>query len=407
MKKVLFNPDFFLLWVGRLISQIGDKFYSIALAWWILQKTNSPVIMGLLMVASALPGVLLAPLAGAWIDRWYRKPVIIIADVIRGLAVIAVAVLAILNMLEVWHVFAVAVVISLGAAFYDPTVQAIVPQIVPEEDLPKANSFNQLIGGISMVLGPVFGALAVSFLGFTTVFLVNGLSYLVSAGCGSIMKIPLVMRVAVTKSAWDDIRAGMGFLARQKQTLIVIGIIGIVHFFYGGLIVALPFLARETAGNGVRNLGYFETFLGLGLLLGSIYHGMMKNKGTLGNRYLFRFVMGLGSCLLMIGLVKSLRVGTPIPYLVVMASIGVCVAQAAIYWQTILQTNTPDEMAGRVFSTAAMMGNISLPLAFGLFGIGLKVSSVRVLLAFSGAVLVIVTIILQANYRRISINNHN
>jgi MFS transporter, DHA3 family, macrolide efflux protein len=405
MKNVLFNPDFFLLWVGRLISQIGDKFYSIALAWWILQKTNSPVIMGLLMVASALPGVLLAPLAGAWIDRWYRKPVIIIADVIRGLVVIVVAVLAILNILEVWHVFAVAVVISLGAAFYDPTVQAIVPQIVPEEELPKANSFNQFNGGISTVMGPVLGAVAVSFLGFATVFVINGLSYLVSAACGWFMDIPVTGRSdVVNNSAWSDVRAGMSFLVKQRHILIVIGIIGLVHFFYGSLLVSLPFLARELTGNGLRNLGYCQTLLGLGLVLGSIYHGL-SNKKNMPDLHLFRFVSGLGGCLLLIGLLKFMFVRSPIAYLIIMAFIGIAVANASIDWQTILQTNTPNDMAGRVFGIASMMGNVSLPVAFGLFGILLNISSVRFLLTLSGALLVIATIILQADYWWISSNS--
>jgi MFS transporter, DHA3 family, macrolide efflux protein len=389
-----------MLWIGRLVSQIGDKFYAIALAWWVLQKTNSPIAMGLLMVASALPGLLIAPLAGALIDRWNRKPVIIIADIVRGVFVIAIVGLSVMNLLEVWHVFFVAVIISLGSSFYDPTVQAVIPQIVSKEQLPKANSLSQIIGGISTVLGPMLGAVAVSFLGFTTVFLLNGLSYLVSAFCGWLMTIPTATkRSMANRIAWDDIKAGIDFLVRQKRIMIIIGVIGTAHFFIGSLMVSLPFLAKELAGNGVQNLGYLQTMMGLGLILGSLYISL-KRKNGIRDSYLFLFMIGIGICYLLIGVFKMMTIVALIPYLILMMLIGIAIANASIYWQSLLQTNTPNEMAGRIFSISTMMGNLSLPLAFGLFGVLLKFCPMKSLLIFSGIALVITSSALLVSYRQ-------
>ncbi len=401
MKNVLINRNFILLWIGRLVSQVGDKFYGIALAWWVLQKTKSPVIMGMLMVTSALPGLLIAPLAGAYIDRWYRKPVIIVADVIRGLFVLTIAFLSVMYRLEVWHVFVTAAIISLGSIFYDPTIQAILPQIVSKEQLPKANSYSQIIGGVSTVLGPVLGAVSVSLFSYAVVFSFNGLSYLVSAACAGFMIIPSICSTEATsrikRKTWDDLQEGIRFLFCQRSILIIIIVIGLTHFFLGGLLVSLPFLAGELAGKGVQNLGYLETMIGLGLILGSLYTGL-KAKTTLKDSYLFLFILILGIGNLFIGLLKGLNVATLAPYLLLMMMVGAGVANASIYWQSILQVKTPGILSGRIFSISTMMGNLSLPLAYGLFGFWLKSNSLMILMSISGASLIILSVVLFTGY---------
>lgn len=107
--KVFINKNFLALWFGKVISQLGDKFYAIALAWWVLQKTNSPGIMGFFLLISVLPGLIFGFFAGA--------------------------------------------AISFVTAFFDPAIQAIIPQVVPKERLNEANSMSQMVNGICTVLG--------------------------------------------------------------------------------------------------------------------------------------------------------------------------------------------------------------------------------------------------------------
>lgn len=403
MKNVLINRNFILLWIGRLVSQVGDKFYGIALAWWVLQKTQSPVIMGMLMVTSALPGLLIAPWAGVYIDRWYRKPVIIVADVTRGLFVLAVAILSMLHRLEVWHVFVAAAIISLGSIFYDPTIQAILPQIVSKEQLPKANSYSQIIGGVSTVLGPVLGAVSVSLFSYAVVFSFNGISYFASAFCAGFMMIPSICSTEVAsrkkRKTWDDLQEGIRFLLGQRSIFIIIILIGLAHLFFGGLLVSLPFLAGALEGKGVQNLGCLETMMGVGLILGSLYTGL-KAKTTLKDWHLFLFILILGIGNFFIGVLKGLNVCTLTPYLLLMMMVGAAMANASIYWQSILQMKTPGGMRGRIFSISTMVGNLSLPLAYGLFGFWLQSISLMILMSISGVCLMIWSIILFAGYSK-------
>lgn len=230
--KVFINKNFLSLWIGKVISQLGDKFYAIALAWWILQKTNSPRIMGFFLLISVLPGLIFGFFAGAVVDRWNRKNVIIITDIIKGLLVIVVVYLSIFKLLQVWHVFIIGAAISFVTAFFDPAIQAIIPQIVTKEKLNEANSMSQMVNGICTVLGPMFGAVAIDWFGLTYVFLFNGISYFLSAIFESMITLKSNNNY-ITNTIWIDMKEGILFLKNKQQILRVIVIIAIAHFFLG------------------------------------------------------------------------------------------------------------------------------------------------------------------------------
>lgn len=387
--KVFINKDFLSLWLGKVISQLGDKFYAIALAWWILQKTNSPGIMGFFLLTSVLPGLIFGFFAGAIVDRWNRKNVIIITDIMRGLLVIVVVCLSIFKLLQVWHVFIIGAAISLATAFFDPAIQAIIPQIVAKERLNEANSMSQMVNGICTVFGPMFGAVAISWFGLTYVFLFNGISYLISAIFESMITLKLNQSSNdVVNTIWVDMKEGILFLKSKQEILRVIVIIAIAHFFLGSLMVLLPFLANNLNGNGVQNLGYLQTVLGLGLLLGSIYIRKKKND-TISEYNLINLIMFVGICFLGISIGQFFMIKTIMLYMIALVLIGGSVACAVVFWQLLIQLNTPDNMTGRVFSVSTLVGNASLPIAYGIFGILLTYISIAKLMFFCGACLIL------------------
>lgn len=114
----MINKNFTCFWFGKIVSQFGDKFYSIAIAWWILQKTNSPMIMGFFLFTAAFPSIILGFFAGALADRWKQKNMLIVTDAIRGGLVLIIAFLAMDNALEVWHVFVIAFCLSIVTSFF-------------------------------------------------------------------------------------------------------------------------------------------------------------------------------------------------------------------------------------------------------------------------------------------------
>ncbi len=385
----MINRNFALLWLGQIISQLGDKFYAIALAWWILQKTNSPSIMGSFLLASALPGLILGFFAGAMTDRWKRQTMLVVTDIIRGCLVLGISYLSMTGVLEIWHVYLVGISLSLATAFFDPAMQAIIPEIVEKNNLTKANGMSQMVGGICTVTGPLLGAIAVSSLGLTWVFLANGISYFISALLAFFMKTGSHCKIPDEKaSIWKEILEGVKFVKNQRRIALILVVIALVHFFFGSLSVSLPFLANGLDGSGVNNLGYLEMMLGVGLFAQSAFMSL-KRKTLVNERALLLFIMILGLCFMTISISQFLKIETVYAYMPITMIIGACVAGAFVFWQTLLQTYTPSTMTGRVFSLSTLIGNASLPVAYGVFGVLLNRSSIYSLTTACGACLIV------------------
>ncbi len=381
----MINRNFTFLWAGKIISQLGDKFYALALAWWILQKTDSPAVMGLFLLVSVLPGLLFGFFAGALADRLKRKNLIIVSDIVRGALVFAISYLSMVGIIEVWHVFLTGSCLSLTAAFFDPAMQSIIPEIVEKEDLTKANGISQTVDGVCTVAGPLLGAVAISALGMTWVFFANSVSFFVSAFLAFFIKTNRACSSSAEKTnILSEVREGFSFIRGQSRITLVLQVIAIAHLFVGGLTVSLPFLARALEGSGVNNLGYLEMTLGAGLFAGAAFMSV-KKKANINERILVSLMMALGFCFIIISVSQLLKVEAVYAYMPIMIIIGACISCASVFWISLLQRYTPGNMTGRVFSVSTLIGNTSLPVAYGIFGILLNHSSILNLMAVCGA----------------------
>ena len=390
----MINKNFSYLWLGSIISQLGDEFYAIALAWWILQKTNSTAMMGLFLFVTVLPGVLLGLITGVITDRYNRKRIIIITNIVCGGLVFIIAYLSMMNMLEVWHVYLIGFGLSVATAFFDPAYKAITPDIVAKEYLVKANGLNGAINGVCTVVGPLLGAFTVSKYGITAVFLVNGISYIIAALLTGFIRWVRSYETSSDKNSFiSEIREGLHFINSRINIRIILIIIGIGHFFLGSLSVALPFIANKLKGDGVSNLGMLQMLLGVGFILGSILVGSKKKISFLMST-LNRLLIGIGVCFVMISVLQHYKIQFIAWYLPFLVVIGILISSASVYWQSMLQLNTPSHMTGRVFSVSTLIGNTTLPIAYGIFGLLLEISSISVVMIGCGNCLLLFSAIL-------------
>ena len=143
-KPKLWNKNFFLLWQGQLVSMLGDAIYIMALNFWILDRTGSTAMMGLLSALTMLPRVLVGPFAGVFVDRLDRKKIIVFTDFIMGIFVTFVCIAAFRGFIQVWMVFVVGIIDGLCATFFDPAASSVKPDIVPEDKLMNVNSVTSL-----------------------------------------------------------------------------------------------------------------------------------------------------------------------------------------------------------------------------------------------------------------------
>jgi MFS transporter, DHA3 family, macrolide efflux protein len=270
LENKLWNKNFFLLWQGQLVSVLGDVLYIMALNFWILEITGSTSIMGLLSAMTMAPRIILGPFAGVFVDRWDRKKVIVLTDLIRGIVVTLVGIAGVMGFIQVWMVFIVGIVSGLCSSFFNPAIISSRPDIVPEDKLMKANSVTSLAqSGMDMIGNAVGGVLYV-LIGAPYMFLFNGFSYLFSAFTEIFIKIPKVKREAKEITFKEDFKIGFNYLKDFKVLRNLFLSCSFINFFgNGGFILLIPYFT-EMSFLGEEKYGVAMMVLALGTMSGSI-----------------------------------------------------------------------------------------------------------------------------------------
>jgi MFS family permease len=392
------NKNLGLLLSGQLVSQIGDKFHMLAVAFLVLKTTGSPAKMGIVLFCSVFPGMLLGFISGAFLDRYSRKAIIVGADVVRGLVVAVICLLFYLETLSFPVLLAAQVLISTCTAFFDPAIPTIIPQLVEREQLPRANSQTQFVSGISTIIGPVLGGLTVAWAGYLPVFIINAGSYLFSAGFESLIRLPAFERPASGQTKIvDDIVEGCRYVYRRSSLVIILVMVGVIHFFVGSIEAVVPVLATNLNGGGAENIGLIQTCFGLGTVLAALFISL-RNIRAGEALILFSSVFCIGLSLLVISGMHLFGIRIVIPFLFVFLAVGGLIIFAGTSFRSMIQKEVDDRMMGRVFGFVSSVGNISIPLAMLICGILMEYVSHSIILAASGLILLPLSIVCYHKY---------
>jgi MFS family permease len=314
------------------------------------------------------------------------------------LIVAVVGILFYLEALSFPVLLAAQVLISACTAFFDPAIPTIIPQIVAREQLPRANSQSQFVSGIATIVGPVLGGLTVAWAGYLPVFIINAGSYLFSAGFESFIRLPAVERPASghTKIV-DDIVEGCRYVYRRSSLVIILVMVGVIHFFVGSIGAVVPVLATNLNGGGAENIGLIQTCIGLGTVLAALFISL-RNIKTREALILFGSVFFIGLSLLAISGMYLSGIRIVIPFLFVFLSIGGLIIFAGTSFRSMIQKEVDERMMGRVFGFVSSVGNISIPLAMLTCGILMEYVSHSIILAASGFTLLPLSIISYRKY---------
>ena len=357
--------SFAFLWTGQTVSRLGDSLYRIALAWWVLEKTGSAAAMGTVLIFSFLPMLLFLLIGGIAVDRLPRGRVMLASDVLRGAIVAFVAALAFAQTLEIWHVYAASMLFGFVDAFFQPAYTAIVPEIVPADALPSANSLTNLSRQITGVAGPMLGAAIVALGGTPAAFALDAVSFFVSAAC----LLPIIgllgMRTAEVKSssALNDLREGLATVFGSPWLWLTIAIFALANVAMDGPVaVSLPFLVKDALHADVDALGLLYSSSSLGAIAGAVWLGRFQR---IRRRGLVMYGAGVVSA------IAVLLAGLPIPIAaicVVFFFEGWSVATFGLVWTNTLQELVPGDRLGRVSSIDMLGSYVLLPIGYGMTG---------------------------------------
>ncbi len=357
--------NFAFLWSGQTISRLGDHLYRIALAWWVLEKTGSAAAMGTVLIFSSVPMLIFLLVGGVTVDRFPRVRVMLLSDILRGLLSGVVTLLAFSNTLEIWHIYVVSILFGFVSAFFQPAYIAIIPDVVPSEGRPSANSLTALSGQLTGIAGPAIGAAIVAIGGTASAFALDAISFFISGLCLlPILRLSLAnTEPRVHTHPLDDFREGWRTLISMPWLWITISIAAFGNLTQSGPYqVGLPFLVKTNLGNDVRILGWLFSAASIGSVVAALWLGRatkLRHRGLIS--YIGLAIWGLA--LLILGLPLGL------PFLlatnfVMMASLNVF----NLIWTNTLQEMVPPDMLGRISSIDFLGSFVLLPVGYGLAG---------------------------------------
>lgn len=387
----IINKDFTLLLAGQLVSQVGDKFHMIALSFWVLKTTGSSGKMGMVLAASLLPSLILGFFSGTFIDRYPRKIIIVGTDLLRGIVLGCFAVLFMAGRMDFYLILTLQVILSVNAAFFDPSIPSVIPQIVDEDQLTRANALYQFVNGFALVGGAMLGGIVVTGFGYFWVFFLNAASFLLSALFESFIVIPPIRKEKKNSLAFD-MKAGYQYLFENQFIMVLLFMVMVIHFFVGSIEVFMPVIADRMFKDGPRTLGFFQAAFGSGTivmaLILSITSGLSKEKVALFASTFFIGGVFVASFFIQ-GSATILQGG----FILCLFFMGCALILASVSFKSLLQKNMDNRYAGRIFAIAGSLGNVATPGAMILYGLLLDQFDFHGLLLFTGLLLMFTSLL--------------
>lgn len=370
---------------SQSVSMFGSMLVQYAIVWHITLTTESGAMLTIATLVSFLPQIVISLFAGVWADRYPRKILIIGADVLTAASTLVLAVSFFLGYRELWLIFFVAGIRSVGAGIQAPAVNALLPQIVPMERLMRVNSINSTIQPIIMIVSPILSGAMLSFSRLEYLFFIDVVTAAIAVGLLLVLNAPPSPRVTSgpKKGYLDDLVAGLVYIRRNGPVKRLFVFFAFVFFLVTPVIFLSPLLVARSFGDEVWRLTANEiTFFG-----GSIVGGLIMTAwGGFKNR--FR-TLGL-ACVIWALLFAGLGLAQGfVLYLAIMTLAGLPMPFWSASATTLLQELTEPDLQGRVFGVQQLIMSSVMPIGMLVFGPIADIVTIEMLLVISSALMAI------------------
>jgi MFS family permease len=364
----LAHRDYRLLVGGMTVSLLGDGLFLVALAWQVYSLSNTPTAMATVGIAMTIPTVTCLLIGGAVSDRYDRRLVMLVADVVRGSLLAGLAALAVTGSLRLWHLLVAVVFYGAATAFFNPASDALVPQLLPEDALAQANSLDQLIRPLALRLaGPAVGGVLVGAIGAGWAFGLDAGSFAVSIGALVLMSArPVVSGGSAPSEAGrvsGEIRAGLRYVRSHAWLWATLVSAAIAYLlFMGPTEVLLPFIVKNKLADGATDLGLIFAAGGLGSLACALAVGQL---GLPRRSLTFMYLVWTVATLAVAGYGLA---GGLFGLMVASVLFNTMETAGTIAWATVKQRHVPAGLLGRVSSLDWLISIGLLPLSYALCG---------------------------------------
>jgi MFS transporter, DHA3 family, macrolide efflux protein len=359
---------FFTIWIGQAISLLGSQLVQFALIWFITEETGSATALAGATMVAMLPQVFLSPFIGALVDRWNRKQIMLIADAVIALATLVMAALFALEIIQLWHIYVLLFVRSIGGSFHRPAMTSSTSLMVPKEHLTRIQGINQTLnGGLNIVSAPL-GALLIEILPTQSVLAIDVVTAAVAIGTLFFIAVPQPERapqeIAEKPSMLREMKAGFDYVWNWRGLLYIAGFATLLNFIMAPAFSLMPLLIKDHFGGGAMQLGWANSAFGVGVILGGVFLGIW---GGFKRRILTAIIgiTGIGIGALLMGIAPE-----NLLFFVLIANLVVGFAQPIANGAlgAILQATVDPAMQGRIFTLLGSVATAMMPVGLAIAG---------------------------------------
>ncbi len=360
---------FFPFWIGQALSLFGSMLVQFALVWWLTKETGSATILATATAFAILPEIFISPFAGAVVDRFNRKKLIILSDASIAMAIVVLAVLFYFDLVEVWHIYLIMFLRAVGGAFHYPAEQSSISLMVPEKHLAKIAGLNQALKGAINIIAPPLGALLLETVNVQGALLVDIITAAFAIIVLFFIKIPQPKKskdqeLVTFNSLLADIKAGFLYILRWKGLVALLGLAMIIKIALSPAFSLFPLLVNKHFLGNAAQFGLVESFSGIGVVLGGILLSLWGGfKKKIHSIWLGIVLMGIS--FLWIGILQPDQFRILLPATLML---GFMIPIVDGPFMAILQSKVAPDFQGRVFTMAGSLLWLTTPIGLWIAG---------------------------------------
>jgi DHA3 family macrolide efflux protein-like MFS transporter len=375
--------------VGQTISTFGSFLVQYAIMWHLTLTTKSGLVLALAAIFGFLPQAIVSIFAGVWADRVNRKIMILVSDSVIALSTLVLALFMLSGVDDLWLIFLVMAVRSIGAGVQMPAISALVPQIVPTDKLLTVNGINSSISSSLQLLAPVAAAAVYSTMSLSAILFIDVVTAVIGLSLLATIAVPTLARAASDEkpSYFADLKDGLNYIFSNQLVRWVMAIFAIVFLLIVAPSNLSPLMLVRTFGSDVWMLTVLELSFGIGMLIGGALIAVFAKK-------IDRIGMIIGSSILFGVLAAAMGFTTNlIVFFALFFVVGIAVPAFSTSAMTLLQETVEPERQGRVFGFVGIVIAVAMPLGMAVLGPLADIVSVELLLIITGLATVVVAIV--------------
>ena len=368
MKRKLWNKDFILLLQGNAVSTMGDLMYSVAIGYWVYEQTGSSGLMGVMSAISMFVTMILSPFSGSIVDKCNRKWVLVGMDIMQGIVMLGIGLLAYMEKLNVPGVLIAAFLAALGSVFYSPAASTLMIDIIPHDDMTRGQSIFSGSNALISMVGTAFSGVMVAFFGVPLIVVINGLSNLYSAVSELFVHVPRTVQQGAqvtVKSIMKDSADAVRAIFSDKCLQLFVPCVLLLNLLTAGpLALVLPFCMEK--GFTVDMYGYLMAIYTAASLICVLVLGVVKLEP---NTRFWVLAAGFTSSVLFFGLTYISKQFVPLCIMAFLASFSNCAGNTI--FNASLMLALPEENRGAIlgFIQSASVGGTALSaVIYGVLG---------------------------------------